>query len=537
MAHSNKRKSLSQNSKGYRQNLGRPGVVYVLANSAFTAGLHKIGCSTRSGAARAADLNSDASTGTPALFFCVFEAQTLDCGLAEQRVFSKLSKKRTGKPKQEYFWVEIDEARKVIESVCDKVDQEIYAHVNLDIHEEAYQTDPHSSILSIATQLPSVIPGSTETLAQTTTSEATSLPIPQRTSNYIARFDSCENKPTKATGTSLWIIVFILMSISIGTLGYLSQGTTHYVRQTEDKNFIAASHRNLSGEDGAIPSNSDNDISADLSNFSREEKPEPEAATIEQPTVPSSQLQMALASQVDYFNDRTGTGLVTYSSLPASKIFDKHREYLGRPYEIRLIQTLVIEGEAKKILFFSSKPMGILEFECRFCQPILSAMLLDEDTPTGGGVVLPLQPMGTHGGWGEIRLDGEHLPSMVRVGPGKSGFVIKDIDNSQGYFEEWATMYGIEKDGFRRLVAFEVHFNGFNSEQCEGKSEGDCPQRETKITSVESSAHFGYFDLAVAVKSVYGPNDSLKRMSRKYTICFNGDAYDESSCLLRNSDR
>lgn len=119
-----KRKGRSRSSGGYRQNHGKPGVVYILTNSAFTAGLYKIGCSTRSGAARAADLNSDANTGTPALFSCNFEVRTLDCGLAEHCVFAELSDSRTGKRGQEYFRVDLDRAKEVIRRVCADVDQE-----------------------------------------------------------------------------------------------------------------------------------------------------------------------------------------------------------------------------------------------------------------------------------------------------------------------------------------------------------------------------------------------------------------------------
>ena len=108
----------------FRRNHGQPGVVYVLGNAGLRSGWWKIGCSTRSGAARAAELNKEAGTGTPGLFHCVFEQRTLDCGLAEQRVFVELSGARKGKRGQEYFEVELDRAREVIRHVCSLVDGE-----------------------------------------------------------------------------------------------------------------------------------------------------------------------------------------------------------------------------------------------------------------------------------------------------------------------------------------------------------------------------------------------------------------------------
>ncbi len=108
----------------YRQNHGRPGVVYVLENPGLREGWWKIGCSTRSGHHRARDLNDDATTGTPGAFRCIFEFKTLDCGLAEERVFSELAEFRRGKRGQEYFEVGIQLARETIERCCVQVDLE-----------------------------------------------------------------------------------------------------------------------------------------------------------------------------------------------------------------------------------------------------------------------------------------------------------------------------------------------------------------------------------------------------------------------------
>ena len=118
------RRTNKYRNPNYDQNHGVPGVVYVLDNPGLREGLHKIGCSRRSGSARANDLNSDASTGTPGTFRCIFECRTNDCGLAEQRVFKLLANARKGKWGQEYFEVTLEEAKRIITKVCSEVDEE-----------------------------------------------------------------------------------------------------------------------------------------------------------------------------------------------------------------------------------------------------------------------------------------------------------------------------------------------------------------------------------------------------------------------------
>src|SRR5688572_20286223 len=78
--------------RGFDQNNGVAGVVYILSNDGFKEGYYKIGCSRRSGHARAFSLNADANTGTPGSFKCVFEQRTVDCGRAERLVFERLHK-------------------------------------------------------------------------------------------------------------------------------------------------------------------------------------------------------------------------------------------------------------------------------------------------------------------------------------------------------------------------------------------------------------------------------------------------------------
>jgi len=110
-------------SGGYARNVGKSGVVYILENDGLRSGWVKIGCSSRSGFVRAAELNADANTGTPGVFRCVFEMPTVDCGRAERQVFKELSSHRRGKWGQEFFEVEVAHAKAVIRRVCAAIDE------------------------------------------------------------------------------------------------------------------------------------------------------------------------------------------------------------------------------------------------------------------------------------------------------------------------------------------------------------------------------------------------------------------------------
>ena len=119
-----------QSRDDYRQNHGVPGVVYVLDNPGLKAGYLKIGSSRHSGAVRAEAMNKDANTGTPGLFRCIFECGTLDCGRAEERVHDIFHEKRRGKFGenkhgkwgQEFFEVDLAEAKKTITQICKSID-------------------------------------------------------------------------------------------------------------------------------------------------------------------------------------------------------------------------------------------------------------------------------------------------------------------------------------------------------------------------------------------------------------------------------
>ncbi len=105
-------------SRNFNQNDGVPGVVYIIRNSAFKKKWIKIGCSRRSGAVRAEELNKGASTGIPAEFKCFWQCETKDCGRAEKAVHLTFEPFRRGKPGQEWFKVDIETAKSCIEEEC-----------------------------------------------------------------------------------------------------------------------------------------------------------------------------------------------------------------------------------------------------------------------------------------------------------------------------------------------------------------------------------------------------------------------------------
>ena len=105
----------------YDRNDGQAGVVYILVNEALKDGIYKIGQSTRSGRARASELNAEGKTGMPKLYRCIYEVATVDCGRAEKLVHARLHKGRL--TRQEFFRVEFEEAKRVIHEVIAEIDR------------------------------------------------------------------------------------------------------------------------------------------------------------------------------------------------------------------------------------------------------------------------------------------------------------------------------------------------------------------------------------------------------------------------------
>jgi len=104
----------------YDANDGKPGVVYILANDALRDDVFKIGQSTRSGNARASELNAEGKTGMPKRYRCIFEVSTDDCGRAEKNVHRRLMNRRMSK---EFFRVELEEAKRIVREECAKFRQ------------------------------------------------------------------------------------------------------------------------------------------------------------------------------------------------------------------------------------------------------------------------------------------------------------------------------------------------------------------------------------------------------------------------------
>lgn len=104
----------------YNRNDGQAGVVYILVNEALKDGIYKIGQSTRSGRARASELNAEGKTGMPKMYRCVYEVSTIDCGRAEKMVHARLHKGRL--TKQEFFRVDLEDAKRAINEVVSHID-------------------------------------------------------------------------------------------------------------------------------------------------------------------------------------------------------------------------------------------------------------------------------------------------------------------------------------------------------------------------------------------------------------------------------
>jgi len=125
---------VSNQNDDYDKNIGKAGVVYILINEAFKDDWLKIGCTTHDGHTRATQINKEtkALTGLPAELACIFQISTEDCGTAERRVHHRLRHYRRGKHGtkrdgsawgQEWFYVDLEKAKQVINDECWGVDQ------------------------------------------------------------------------------------------------------------------------------------------------------------------------------------------------------------------------------------------------------------------------------------------------------------------------------------------------------------------------------------------------------------------------------
>lgn len=93
----------------------RPGVIYILGNSAYRETVVKIGRSSRSGAQRAIELSR--ATGVPVEFKVLYEEKVSDCTRAEKLVHEHLAKFRINS-KREFFDVPPQEAYQAVLNAC-----------------------------------------------------------------------------------------------------------------------------------------------------------------------------------------------------------------------------------------------------------------------------------------------------------------------------------------------------------------------------------------------------------------------------------
>lgn len=118
--------------ESFDQNVGVPGVVYVLRNPFFRDGFYKIGCTRTSGWVRARELDAAAKGAIPKGYACVYEKRSVDCGRAEQRTFEKLHEHRRGQhfmdgerfAGQEFFEIQLERAISAIEEACNEIQAE-----------------------------------------------------------------------------------------------------------------------------------------------------------------------------------------------------------------------------------------------------------------------------------------------------------------------------------------------------------------------------------------------------------------------------
>lgn len=99
----------------------RPGVVYILGNSAYRETVVKIGKSSRSGAERAAELSR--ATGVPLAFKVLYEEAVSDCARAEKLVHERLLNFRMNR-RREFFDVPPHEAFRAVFDACLQINSE-----------------------------------------------------------------------------------------------------------------------------------------------------------------------------------------------------------------------------------------------------------------------------------------------------------------------------------------------------------------------------------------------------------------------------
>ena len=96
----------------------KPGLIYILRNSALKSSLVKVGMTTRSSERRAWELSG--ATGVPARFEVLYEEEVADCELAERLIHRELESFRLRRDR-EFFDVPLKVAVTSVFQVCLRV--------------------------------------------------------------------------------------------------------------------------------------------------------------------------------------------------------------------------------------------------------------------------------------------------------------------------------------------------------------------------------------------------------------------------------
>lgn len=125
---------------------GVPAYLYVLKNSGLKEGMVHIGLSRRGGWARALELNRDKNNVIPGSFECIFEARAQDSGSALESVFEILKHARYGRGNQDYFEIDEQSVKHIIERCIEEADKRFQLRFQQDLAHRTYRADSEASL-------------------------------------------------------------------------------------------------------------------------------------------------------------------------------------------------------------------------------------------------------------------------------------------------------------------------------------------------------------------------------------------------------
>jgi hypothetical protein len=99
----------------------KKGYVYILSNPLFRSTLLKIGMTTRTPEQRAMEMY-EGHTGVPNNFTVEFKKEVANCEFAEEVIHHRLDNFRVNEYR-EFFEINIEEAKKIINEVCKDVEK------------------------------------------------------------------------------------------------------------------------------------------------------------------------------------------------------------------------------------------------------------------------------------------------------------------------------------------------------------------------------------------------------------------------------